>query len=184
MNIEPIHTLCLELASIVVPVARKLRKERRVGRNPFTDSERGDHVTQMFRGALDRLGNITANETWWKQLTFFAAGKYTRPRFLEVHSVKDWISDDQVRDDFCQLARARLLGIAYPKQVLTRIQEKYSLFTGENSLRSNYAICAVLAVLHTSIESELTPGERIVMATLRDKAIEDRTFPRSTSVSD
>ena len=176
MNSEPIHTLCLELASIVIPIARKLRNERRVGSNPFINAERGDHITQMFRGALDRLGNIRSNESWWKQLISNVAGKYTRPHFFEIRSVQEWIIDKQIRDDFCHLARARFLGTVYPQEVLTRIQEKYGLCTGEDTRRSNYAICVVLAVLHASIESELTPGERVVMATLRDKAIEDRNF--------
>ena len=165
------------LASIISPVARKfwkLRAERSAGENPFSVSYQEDLLDRHLEAALVRLGSINEDDSWWQELLTRIEANYVRPEWFEQPYVQSWMSDAQVKSDFKNLARVRLISNSTDSEALSRIRNKYSEITGENAYRATYAIAVVLAVLHVSAHAELTLGESLIIGALRDETVERR----------
>lgn len=164
-------SLLRPLANIILPIARKLRAERCAGKNPFPVQPEQDPLGQQLDAALARLGAIDDHLESWNKLLSGLGAAATRPDFFQLPSVREWLSDGQVKADFKSLARARLIGGDTDREALNRIRDKYSEATGEAKYRATYAIVVVQAVLQVSAHAALAPGEGVIAGMIRDATV-------------
>lgn len=161
--------LPLELiASAVWPYMKKVRAERRAGQNPFATVEHVDVLDRQLDEVLSRLGAISAHKTFWRSLLDKAGGRYVRPDFFEIESVREWLGDEAVQSAFKKLVRSRLANKKLDPALIDLARDKYSHFTGEQKGRSTYALTVVLAVMHASVEAVLDDGQGVVAGLVSD----------------
>jgi len=162
------------LAAIVLavsPTVRKLHAERTAGRAPVSLDPDSDPLNDILGGALNRLGAIEDNKSWWKDLLTGTVKTYTRPDFFELPSVRDWLSEEQVKTDLKTLARARLIGEDLDTETLARLRKRYCVATGESEFWGTYAIAIVIAVLQASAHGVLTSGQGVLHGSIKDLSI-------------
>lgn len=162
------------LAAIVLavsPAVRKLHAERTAGRAPVSLDPASDPLNNQLDGVLSRLGAIDENLPWWKSLLTGILKTYIRPEFFKLQSVRDWLSEEQVKTDLKALARARLIGEGLDTETLARLRERYCAATGEIEFWGTYAIAIVIAVLQASAHGGLSPAQGILLGAVKDSSV-------------
>ena len=168
MEITSLSAALKALARMMGPEIRKLRAERRAAQAPFSVRPENDSLDQHLEAALARLGSIDNNQEFWRKLLTGVGAAYMRPEYFEFPKVRKWLSDDQVKIDFKNLARNRFIGKNVDNNTLDRIRKKYTEETGANVHGATYAIAVVLAVLHASIRAVLSSGENVTLDIIKD----------------
>ena len=168
MEITAIPAALKALARVMGPEMRKLRAERRAAQAPISVRPENDSLDKQLEDALARLGSIDNNQEFWRKLLTGVGAAYMRPEYFEFPKVRKWLSDDQVKIDFKNLARNRFIGKNVDNNTLDRIRKKYTEETGANVHGATYAIAVVLAVLHASIRAVLSSGENVTLDIIKD----------------
>ena len=186
MEITPVFGPLKALARVLLPEMRKLHAERHTAQAPFSVRPGNDSLDQQLEAALARLGSIDENQDFWRKLLSDIGAAYTRPVYFEFSQIRNWLSDEQVKTDFKNLARGRFIGKNIDTNALDHIRNKYTEVTGVGVYGANYAIAVVLAVLHVSVRTTLRPGENILADITKDARtdIAERIDKRSEKIEE
>lgn len=164
METISISTLAKPLISIgtaLAPVVRQLRAERQAGADsPNVNTALLD---TRLEETLNRLQDIEAHDSWWGELLQRAEAAYVRPEYLAKPSIRDWLSEAEVRDKLKTLARATLLsGLGDDAAIRGRLSERYSHHTGEAQPLATGPIDAIITILLAGALARATKGDLLV----------------------
>lgn len=119
-------------AKAFLPHFKKVHAERRAARDPLAELAAIDPFERKFNDALARLGAIQSNQPWWKQVVLSLQVTYVSPGFFEITSIIDWLSQEDVQENFKRLARSQLLGSDADPDSWASLKNAYSQATGEH----------------------------------------------------
>ena len=73
--------------------------------------------------------------------------RYVSPDFLQKPALQDWLADQQVAANFKAIATSRIVyGSEWPAEIVARLVESYSKYTGEAHYLANGPLEVVTAV--------------------------------------
>jgi hypothetical protein len=146
----------------------RLRSERRALAAKVRGS--ADSLDGIYDTILDRLGNTRSQPSWLRRVVLTAESDYVLPfeqfdpHFLRIESVRDWLSDDEVRADLKALATERILADgADTAAIRARLAQSYARYTSDDPILARVRIDTVLSGLVASALSSLGPSERITV---------------------
>ena len=123
----------------------------------------------MLDETLNRLKDIEANDSWWRELLQRAETAYVRPAYLATPSVRAWLGEAAVRNDLKALARATLLpGSADRAAIRARLAERYAHHTGEAARLARGRIDAVINILLAGMLALASRGELVVAGLVQE----------------
>jgi hypothetical protein len=132
-------------------------------------------INGLYDQTLDRLGNNKKEPSWWRCIVLTAEGdyilpyKHLDPHFLRIASVRDWLSNCDVRDEFKTLATRKILGDSTDTKVLRqRLAQSYAHYTAEDPSLAAAAIETVQNGLIAGVTSALNPSHRIIVDLIRE----------------
>lgn len=173
--IATVLTQALKVCALLLP---RLRHERRA-LNVDAPKNR-DFLDGLYNATLDRLGNNWGEPSWWRKVIRKAQGDYILPRqkigsgpaaphFLRIESVREWLSDCEVRDDLKALATDELLGGCSADTAVRRdrLAQAYAHHTFNDPSMAGSAIDAAVAGLIAGVLSSLSASEQIMVNLMR-----------------
>jgi hypothetical protein len=159
----------------MVPYVKRLQAEKTAGENPFPVQSGRHKIDELLDDAIRRLGNISNEDVFWRQVLTFFENKYVSPDLFKVKAVQEWLADDSVRIDLRDLARSRRIGQIDNSDVIQRLQNSLIERTGDNRKICNNVLEITLAVMQASCFSVLSLGEQVIDASIKDIAQETRS---------
>ena len=151
----------LEVAKMLAPHIKRLQAERDAG----TDSSPvgTDLLEGPLDAILDRLANIDKHDSWWRGLLQWAQSQYITPDYLSKPSVREWLSEPDVRRDLKALVRASLLPTSEDSSpTIRRLAERHAGRTGEAMQLAIGPIDAIVNIAVASVYSPASGGDRLV----------------------
>ena len=151
----------LRIGESLSPYIQRLRAERRAS----GDSGRvnASLLDGLLEETLNRLQDIEAHDSWWRELLQRAQSAYVRPEYLAKPSIREWLIEAAVREDLKALARAELLpGSADSAVIRTRLAERYSVHTGEATRLASGPIGVIVGILLAGALAGADEGNRLV----------------------
>lgn len=152
----------------LVPHLKRLHAEKSAGENPFPALSKEDKLDELLDGALGRLGSIEQNEAFWQRLLASAQAKYTKPDLFNRPSIREWLSDPQVRTDIKDIARAHSLRTEFDPKLTDRALDALEKHTLEARKLCSNIVDITVAVLNASVAAAMTPGEAVIEGRVRD----------------
>jgi len=153
---------------------RRLRHERRA-MAPGVHNE-ADLLDRLYVATLDRLGDRNAS-TWWRKVILKAQGDFvlppgddnrSGPHFLRLESVREWLSDYQVRADFKVLATQAILACGTDAPAArARLAVSYAHYTLDDPATAKARIEAVVCGLVAGVLIALSHSQQVLVALTR-----------------
>ena len=110
---------------------------------------------------LARLRGGTIDDSWWRRILNHFGQRYVSPDFLQKPALQAWLADQQVAADFKAVAASRIVfrseGSA---ELVARLVESYSNFTGEAHHFADGPVEVVTAVLVAGYIASIPSGQR------------------------
>ena len=170
METISLSTLAKPLISIgtaLVPVVKQLRAERRAGAD-FANVKTA-LLDAPLEETLNRLQDIEAHDTWWRELLQRAESAYVRPDYLAKPSIREWLNEAVVRSDLKTLARASLLpGTVDQAAIRARLAERYAHYTGEAGPLARGPIEAIVNILLAGTLARGTKGDLLIAGLVQE----------------
>jgi hypothetical protein len=133
-----------------------------------------DLLDGIYDATLNRLGNGRGEPSWWRRVVFKAEGDYVLPyqkldpHILRIESVREWLSDYQVRADLKALATERILVYGTDAGVFrARLAQSYARCTLDDPALAQVHIESVLSGLVAGALSSLGPSERMLVSLIQ-----------------
>lgn len=153
---------------VLVPHLKRLHAEKSAGENPFPALNREDKLDELLDGALARLGSNDQSEAFWRGILATVQAAYTKPELFAQPSIREWLSEPQVRRDVKYIARAHSLGTDLDPEVTERVLDALGNRTLEARHLCSNILDITVAVLNASVVAALTSGEAVVEGRVRD----------------
>lgn len=136
----------LSISSKVWPSIRRIHKERQAGQNPYIFNN--DILDKGFEETYNRISTGNFDDKWWENLLNKIGHKIITPEFLRKPALQEWLSKDDVKNDFNRTARDRIMGsVKEDDDARKRLQYTYSENTGEREELAAGPIEVVISIL-------------------------------------
>jgi hypothetical protein len=133
------------------PKLKQRRAERLAGQNP---SDVPDSIADdLFDSAMRRLGTINQNDPFWRRCITGIEATYVRPELFARPSVREWLSNPEVRSGIKLSAEAFIARRDPPLEIVARLADLYSDATGENGALADHPIRIAVAFLSASVQA-------------------------------
>jgi tetratricopeptide (TPR) repeat protein len=167
---ESLSALAKPLISVgkaLVPLVKRLQAERKAGAD--SANIKSALLDSVFDETLNRLEDIEAQDSWWRELLLSAGTAYVRPAYLTTPSVRAWLREAAVRNDLKALARVTLLpGSADRTAIRRRLADRYAQHTGEAARLARGRIDAVINILLAGTLALASKGELVVAGLIQE----------------
>ena len=120
-------------------------------------------MDQVLNETLDRLRGGNINDNWWRRILNQFEHSYVAPKFLNNTTLREWLAEEQVAEDFRTLAAARIMQVARDdRAVRARLAESYPRCAGDSRLATEPldAMDVVEAVLVAGYLASVPPEQR------------------------
>jgi tetratricopeptide (TPR) repeat protein len=157
----------LTVGKALIPLVKRLKAEHQAG----TDSAnvKSALLDAVFDDTLNRLEDIEAHDSWWRELLQRAGTAYVRPAYLATPSVRAWLREAAVRNDLKALARVTLLpGSVDRAAIRRRLAERYARHTGEATRLARGRIDIVISILLAGMLALASKGELVVAGFIQE----------------
>lgn len=136
--------------SALLPMLKQRYAERSAGKSPTeVPLSIADDVLDT---ALVRLGVLRPDDPLWKRCIVGLEATYVRPELFEKPSVREWLSQPQVRSALKSAAEASIARSEVSQQVIDQIADEYAEATGEDRRFADHPIRIVIAFLRASVQ--------------------------------
>jgi hypothetical protein len=136
--------------SALLPMFRQRYAERSAGNFP-TEVPRSI-ADEVLDAALVRLGALQPDDPLWKRCIVGLEATFVRPELFEKLSVREWMSQPQVRAGLKSAAEASIARSEVSQQVIDRLADEYAKATGEDRRFADHPIRIVIAYLRSSVQ--------------------------------
>lgn len=134
----------------LLPFFKQRYAERTAGINPMEVPL--SIADDVLDGALVRLGAMRPEDPMWKRCVVGLEATFVRPELFERPSVREWLSQPQVRLGFKSAAEASIARSELPQQVIDQLADAYASATGEDRRFADHPIRIVIAFLRASVQ--------------------------------
>ncbi|WP_312170041.1 hypothetical protein [Stutzerimonas kunmingensis] len=164
----PLLRLLGSIAGALLPKGKQLYAERSAGKAP--DSFSVDLVEQMLDDALNRLGAVDLEHSWWKRALADLGAAATRPDWFKKPHVQEWLSQSEVKRLLKAVVKAGLIESTSHRDDYEALVASYTQSSCEDRQHAESVISLAVAVLKASIKGAVRdPGTAaIVQATATD----------------
>lgn len=136
--------------SPLLPMLKQRYAERSAGKSPTeVPLSIADDVLDT---ALVRLGVLRPDDPLWKRCIVGLEATYVRPELFESPSVREWLSQPQVRSALKSAAEASIARSKASQQVIDQLADEYAEATGEDRRFADHPIRIVIAFLRASVQ--------------------------------
>lgn len=136
--------------SALLPVFRQRYAERSAGKFP---TEVPLSITdEVLDAALARLGVLQTDDPLWKRCIVELEATLVRPELFKKPSVREWISQPQVRAGLKSAVEASIARSEVSQQVIDGLADEYAEATGEDRRFADHPIRIVIAFLRASVQ--------------------------------
>ena len=136
--------------SALLPKLKQWYAERSAGKAPTeVPLSTADDVLDA---ALTRLGELRPGDPLWKQCIVELEAKLVRPELFGKPSVREWLSQPQVRSGLKSAAEASIARSKVSQQVIDQLADAYAEATGEDRRLADDPIQTAIAFLRASVQ--------------------------------
>lgn len=139
-------------AKVLWKTLRPLAAEKAAGHAP--ENVRSVDAS-LFEDAIGRLVGGKPGNSLISQLANKLAHKLITPEHLDTQNVVDWLNDPSVIADLKRATDSKVLGAVIPKDVSTRLEDKYGRIALANAQESRSAVSAVVSMLAEAVNSRV-----------------------------
>lgn len=136
--------------SALLPIFRQRYAERSAGKLPTEVPP--SIADDVLDAALVRLGVLSPEDPLWKRCIVELEATLVRPELFERPSVREWLSQPQVRSGLKSAAEASIARTEVSQQVIERLADEYAEATGEDRRFADHPIRIVIAFLRASVQ--------------------------------
>lgn len=124
--------------------------QRAAGKAPEEVRSADDSILES---AIQRLVGGRPDDPFYKRFPDAVAHLLITPPHLDTPNVVSWLSDRGMKADIMQAARRKSLGSEIPKEILTRLQNRYAELAFANAQEASGVVSATIAILAESINA-------------------------------
>ena len=137
-------------------------------------------MDQVLKETLGRLRGGNIDDNWWRRILNWFEHSYVAPEFLDNPTLKEWLAEEQVAEDFRALAAARIMQASRDDRAIhARLAESYSRCTGEDSRLAEGPLDVVEAVLVTGYLASVPPEQKAIAGMVQQlSSDQDHGFSR------
>ena len=142
----------------------RLHEERSAARTAYN----ADLLNHTLGDTYSRLKGGHITDTWWRNLLAIVGHKYIAPEFLQVHAIREWLSQETVEADFRNIAAQLVMGVSRKRtDERERLAEEYSKYTGEHQRLADGPIDVVTGILVAGFLASIPSSQRPIAGMLQ-----------------
>ncbi len=142
----------------------RLHEERSAARTAYN----ADLLNHTLGDTYSRLKGGHITDTWWRNLLAIVGHKYIAPEFLQVHAIREWLSQETVEADFRNIAAQLVMGVSRERtDERERLAEEYSKYTGEHQRLADGPIDVVTGILVAGFLASIPSSQRPIAGMLQ-----------------
>lgn len=151
----------------ILPGAKRLRDERRAGRDPNDVSP--DVSDGVFEPTLVRLRSQDLNEEFFHTIFQLTGGILVRPEQLQHPSIRSWLAEEDVAANLKTIARLQMSGAQSESFELEwkQLQDSYSGYLAPDTAPADEIIDNVLKVMIAGAKSSLSSEGKVTVSILQ-----------------
>ena len=134
----------------LLPLFKQRYAERSAGKAP--EGVPPSISDDLLDAALARLGTLRPEDPLWKRCIVGLEATLVRPELFRQPSMREWLSQPQVRSGLKSAAEASIARSEAPQHIIDRLADEYAEATGEDRRFADHPIRIAIAFLRASVQ--------------------------------